>query len=91
MGLACLYVCERKPVGGLERALRASLRIIHPRPRHGANALCKICSVQGGRRADDGFCYDYHGLNAISRPAVEPLPYMDALLDFDMHKKQLSE
>ncbi len=26
-------------------------------------------------------CYDYRGLNAISRPAVEPLPHIDALLD----------
>jgi len=26
-------------------------------------------------------CYDYRGLNAITRPAVEPLPHIDALLD----------
>ena len=25
-------------------------------------------------------CYDYRGLNAITRPAVEPLPHIDALL-----------
>ena len=28
-----------------------------------------------------GICCDYRGLHAISRPAVEPLPHMDALLD----------
>ena len=35
-------------------------------------------------RKPDGtwrICYDYWGLNAISRPAVEPLPHIDALLD----------
>ena len=35
-------------------------------------------------RKPDGtwrICYDYRGLNAISRPAVEPLPHIDALLD----------
>ncbi len=26
-------------------------------------------------------CCDYRGLNAITRPAVEPLPHIDALLD----------
>jgi hypothetical protein len=26
-------------------------------------------------------CYDYRGLNAITRPVVEPLPHFDALLD----------
>ena len=26
-------------------------------------------------------CYDYRGLDAITRPAVEPLPHIDALLD----------
>ena len=26
-------------------------------------------------------CYDYRGLNAITRPAVETLPHIDALLD----------
>ncbi len=26
-------------------------------------------------------CCDYRGLNAVTRPAVEPLPHMDALLD----------
>ena len=26
-------------------------------------------------------CYDYRGLNTITRPAVEPLPHIDALLD----------
>ena len=26
-------------------------------------------------------CYDYRGLSAITRPAVEPLPHIDALLD----------
>ncbi len=34
-------------------------------------------------RKPDGswrICYDYRGLNAITRPAVEPLPH-DALLD----------
>ena len=25
--------------------------------------------------------HDYRGLNAITRPAVEPLPHIDALLD----------
>ena len=25
--------------------------------------------------------YDYRGLNAVTRPAVEPLPHIDALLD----------
>ena len=35
-------------------------------------------------RKPDGswrICYDYRGLNAITRPAVEPLPHIDALLD----------
>jgi hypothetical protein len=35
-------------------------------------------------RKPDGtwrICCDYRGLNGISRPAVEPLPHMDALLD----------
>jgi hypothetical protein len=41
---------------------------------------------RASRRKPDGtwrICYDYRGLNAISRPAVtvEPLPHMDALLD----------
>ena len=34
-------------------------------------------------RKPDGswrICYDYLGLNAITRPAVEPLPHIDALL-----------
>jgi hypothetical protein len=31
----------------------------------------------GSRR----ICYDYRGLNAITRPAVEPLTHIDALLD----------
>ena len=31
----------------------------------------------GSRR----ICYAYRGLNAITRPAVEPLPHIDALLD----------
>ncbi len=26
-------------------------------------------------------CYNYRGLNAITRSAVEPLPHIDALLD----------
>ena len=36
------------------------------------------------RRKPDGswrICYDYRGLNAITRPAVEPLPHIDALLN----------
>ena len=35
-------------------------------------------------RKPDGtwrICYDYRGLNSITRPAVEPLPHIDALLD----------
>ena len=35
-------------------------------------------------RKPDGswrICYDYRGLNAITRPAVEPLQHIDALLD----------
>ncbi len=35
-------------------------------------------------RKPDGswlICYDYQGLNAITRQAVEPLPHIDALLD----------
>ena len=35
-------------------------------------------------RKPDGswcICYDYRGLNAITRPAVEPPPHIDALLD----------
>ena len=35
-------------------------------------------------RKPDGLwriCYDHRGLNAITRPAVEPLPHIDALLD----------
>ena len=35
-------------------------------------------------RKPDGtwsICYDNRGLNAITRPAVEPLPQIDALLD----------
>jgi hypothetical protein len=35
-------------------------------------------------RKSDGswrICYDYRGLNAITRPAVELLPHIDALLD----------
>ena len=35
-------------------------------------------------RKPDGswrICYDYRGLNAITLPAVEPLPHIDALLD----------
>ena len=35
-------------------------------------------------RKPDGswrICYDYRGLNVITRPAVEPLPHIDALLD----------
>jgi hypothetical protein len=35
-------------------------------------------------RKPDGswhICYDYRGLNAITRPVVEPFPHIDALLD----------
>jgi hypothetical protein len=35
-------------------------------------------------RKPDGtwrICYDYLGLNAITRPAVEPLQHINALLD----------
>jgi hypothetical protein len=35
-------------------------------------------------RTPDGtwhICYDYRGLSAITRPAVEPLPHIDSLLD----------
>ena len=35
-------------------------------------------------RKPDGswrICHDYRGLNTITRPAVEPLPHIDALLD----------
>ncbi len=35
-------------------------------------------------RKPDGswrICYDYRGLNAITRPAVEPLPHIDVLFD----------
>ena len=40
-------------------------------------------SVVFARKPDGTWriCYDYRGLNAISRPAVEPLPHIDALLD----------
>ena len=34
-------------------------------------------------RKPDGtwrICYDYRGLNAITRPAIEPLPHVDVLL-----------
>ena len=35
-------------------------------------------------RKPDGLwrnCYDHRGLNSITRPAVEPFPRIDALLD----------
>ena len=35
------------------------------------------CKPDGSRL----ICYDQRGLNAIARPAVEPLPHIDALLD----------
>jgi hypothetical protein len=40
-------------------------------------------SVVFARKPDGTWriCYDYLGLYAISRPAVEPLPHIDALLD----------
>jgi hypothetical protein len=40
-------------------------------------------SVVFARKPDGTWriCYDYRGLNAITRPAVEPLPHIDALLD----------
>ena len=40
-------------------------------------------SVVFARKPDGSWriCYDYRGLNAITRPAVEPLPHIDALLD----------
>jgi len=40
-------------------------------------------SVVFARKPDGTWriCYDIRGLNAISRPAVEPLPHIDALLD----------
>ena len=40
-------------------------------------------SVVFARKPDGTWriCYDYRGLNAISRPVVEPLPHIDALLD----------
>ena len=35
------------------------------------------------RKPDETWCicYDYRGRHAITRPAVEPLPHIDALLD----------
>ncbi len=41
-------------------------------------------SVVFARKPDGTWriCYDYQGLNAITRPAVEPLPHIDALLDW---------
>jgi hypothetical protein len=42
------------------------------------------CGVPKFARKPDGLwciCYDYRSLNAITRPAVEPLPHIDALLD----------
>ena len=40
-------------------------------------------SVVFARKPDGTWriCYDYRGLNAITRPAVEPHPHIDALLD----------
>ncbi len=40
-------------------------------------------SVVFARKPDGKWhiCYDYRDLNAISRPAVEPLPHIDPLLD----------
>ena len=42
-----------------------------------------VASVVFARKPDGTWriCYDYRGLNAITRPAVEPLPHIDALLD----------
>ena len=40
-------------------------------------------AVVFARKADGSWriYYDYRGLNVITRPAVEPLPHIDALLD----------
>ena len=40
-------------------------------------------SVVFARKPDGSWriCYDYRALNALTRPAVEPLPHIDALLD----------
>ena len=40
--------------------------------------------LETGDRKPDGsrrICYHYRGLNAVTRPAVEPLPHTGALLD----------
>ena len=36
-------------------------------------------------------CYDYQGLNAITRPAVETLPHIDALLDGTLGSRFLTK
>ena len=65
--------------GGVARAARRPSRrrwIQHSTAGHAASVVLA--------RKPDGtwrFCYDYRGLNAITRPAVEPLPHIDALLD----------
>ncbi len=42
-----------------------------------------MAAVVFARKPDGSWfiCYDYRGLNAITHPAVEPLPHIDALLD----------
>jgi hypothetical protein len=45
---------------------------------------CGARAIGSVRRKPDGtlrICYDYWGLHAISRPAVDPLTQIDALLD----------
>jgi hypothetical protein len=50
--------------------------ILHSTAGHAA-------AVVFARKPDGSWriCYDYRGLNAITRLAVEPLPHIDALLD----------
>ena len=50
--------------------------IQHPTAGH-ATAVVFARKPDGTSR----ICYDYRGLNAMTRPAVEPLPHIDALLD----------
>ncbi len=73
---------KRLSEGGLAE-LRAQLVDLLDRGWIQHSTAGHAASVVFARKPDGTWriCYVYRGLNAISRPAVQPLPHIDALLD----------
>ena len=63
--------------------LRAQLTDRHDRGRIRHSTACHAAAAVFARKPDGSWriCYDYRGLNAVTRPAVGPLPHIDALRD----------